>query len=414
MCFIDFKQNLFNSFGLKLAAMKGINSYDFQGKRAIVRVDFNVPLDKTTNLVLDDKRIRAAIPTIKHILSHGGSVILLSHFGRPKHGPEEKFSLRQIVGVVSELLSCPVIFCEDFNEASSRAAALISGEVMLLENVRFHPGETQGDLHFASMLASLGNCYVNDAFGSAHRAHASTTQIASFFPNDRMMGFLMEAELLNATRILKTPTRPFTAIVGGAKVSDKVLIIENLLHIASDIIIGGGMAYTFAKAQGGEIGNSLFEADRIDTVLYIFKKAKELGVSIHLPVDSVAADSFAEDALTQTVDTQHIPEGWMGLDIGPASIQQFQEVILSSKTILWNGPMGVFEWSSFARGTHEIALSVATATEQGAFSLIGGGDSAAAIAKFGLANRVSYISTGGGALLELFEGKTLPGINALD
>ena len=394
--------------------MKGIDSYDFHGKRAIVRVDFNVPIDKTTNLVQDDKRIRAAIPTINHILSRGGSVILLSHFGRPKNGPEAKFSLRQILDTVSGLLSRPVLFCEDFNEALSRASAMVSGEVMLLENVRFHPGETQGDLHFARLLSSLGNCYVNDAFGSAHRAHASTTQIASFFPNDRMMGFLMEAELLNAQRILTTPTKPFTAIVGGAKVSDKVLIIENLLHIASDIIIGGGMAYTFAKAQGGEIGNSLFEADRIEVVLDIFKKAKEMGVSIHLPVDSVVADSFAEDARTQTVDTHHIPEGWMGLDIGPAAIQQFQEVILKSKTILWNGPMGVFEWNSFAGGTKEIALSVASATEQGAFSLIGGGDSAAAIAKFGLATKVSYISTGGGALLELFEGKSLPGIQALD
>lgn len=394
--------------------MKGIDSYDFHGKRAIVRVDFNVPIDKTTNLVQDDKRIRAAIPTINHILSRGGSVILLSHFGRPKNGPEAKFSLRQILDTVSGLLSRPVLFCEDFNEALSRASAMVSGEVMLLENVRFHPGETQGDLHFARLLSSLGNCYVNDAFGSAHRAHASTTQIASFFPNDRMMGFLMEAELLNAQRILTTPTKPFTAIVGGAKVSDKVLIIENLLHIASDIIIGGGMAYTFAKAQGGEIGNSLFEADRIEVVLDIFKKAKELGVSIHLPADSVVADSFAEDARTQTVDTHHIPEGWMGLDIGPAAIQQFQEVILKSKTILWNGPMGVFEWNSFAGGTKEIALSVASATEQGAFSLIGGGDSAAAIAKFGLATKVSYISTGGGALLELFEGKSLPGIQALD
>ena len=412
--FIYLKQILFNSFELKLTPTMGIESYNFSGKRAIIRVDFNVPIDKVSLEVQDDKRIRAAIPTIKHILSHGGSVVLLSHFGRPKHGPEEKFSLRHIVGVVAELLSSPVSFCEDFNEASRKAEALNPGEVMLVENVRFHPGETAGDLKFASLLASLGHCYVNDAFGSAHRAHASTTQIASFFPNDRMMGFLMEAELLNAERILKTPSRPFTAIVGGAKVSDKVLIIENLLHIASDIIIGGGMAYTFIKAQGGEIGNSLFEPDRIDTVLDIFKKAKEMGVSIHLPADSVAADSFAESARTQTVHTHEIPEGWMGLDIGPEAITQFQEVIVSSKTILWNGPMGVFEWNSFERGTKEIALSVATATEQGAFSLIGGGDSAASIAKFGLAEKVSYVSTGGGALLELFEGKTLPGINALD
>ncbi len=391
-----------------------IHTYDFNDKRAIIRVDFNVPIDKDNNQVQDDKRIRAAIPTIKHILSHGGSVVLLSHFGRPQNGPEDKYSLKHIVGVVSELLTCPVAFCEDINEARGKAAKLNRGEVMLLENVRFHPGETAGDQQFASQLASLGDCYVNDAFGSAHRAHASTTQIASFFPNDRMMGFLMEAELTNAQRILTAPTRPFTAIVGGAKVSDKVLIIENLLHIATDIIIGGGMAYTFAKAQGGEIGNSLFEADRIDTVLDIFKKANELGVNLHLPLDSTVADSFSEEALTQTVHTNRIPEGWMGLDIGPTSIQQFQEVLLNSKTILWNGPMGVFEWNSFSRGTHEIALSVARATKSGAFSLIGGGDSAAAIAKFGLADEVSYISTGGGALLELFEGKALPGINALD
>lgn len=391
-----------------------IHTYDFNDKRAIIRVDFNVPMDKENNQVQDDKRIRAAIPTIKHVLSHGGSVVLLSHFGRPKNGPEEKYSLKHIVGVVSELLTSPVSFCEDFNVAKGKAAKLNRGEVMLLENVRFHPGETAGDQQFASLLASLGDCYVNDAFGSAHRAHASTTQIASFFPNDRMMGFLMEAELSNAQRILTTPNRPFTAIVGGAKVSDKVLIIENLLHIATDIIIGGGMAYTFAKAQGGEIGKSLFEADRIDTVLDIFKKANELGVNLHLPLDSTAADSFSEEAQTQTVNTNRIPEGWMGLDIGPRSIQQFQEVLLNSKTILWNGPMGVFEWNSFSRGTHEIALSVARATKSGAFSLIGGGDSAAAIAKFGLANEVSYISTGGGALLELFEGKALPGINALD
>ncbi|MFM7596144.1 MAG: phosphoglycerate kinase [Flavobacteriales bacterium] len=394
--------------------MNRINSYDFNSKRAIVRVDFNVPLDKTSNLVQDDTRIRAAIPTIKHILSHGGSVVLLSHFGRPKNGPEEKFSLRQIVPVVSNLLSCTVSFCEDFQDAPSQANALLPGEVLLIENVRFHPGETKGDAEFAALLASLGNCYVNDAFGSAHRAHSSTTQIASFFPSDRMMGVLMEAEIQNAQRILKTPTRPFVAIVGGAKVSDKVLIIENLLHIATDIIIGGGMAYTFAKAQGGEIGNSLFEADRIAVVLDIFRKANELGVTIHLPVDSVVADSFTEDAQTQIVDTHQIPNGWMGLDIGPLSIQRFKEVILSSKTILWNGPLGVFEWNAFAQGTKEIALSVSQATDKGAFSLVGGGDSAAAISKFGLVQKVSYISTGGGALLELFEGKILPGIQALN
>ena len=391
--------------------MMGINTYDFNGKRAIVRVDFNVPLDKTTNLVQDDKRIRAAIPTIKHILSHGGSVVLLSHFGRPKNGPESKFSLRQIVNTVSDLLSCPVIFCEDFNEASSRAAALISGEVMLLENVRFHPGETQGDLHFASLLASLGNCYVNDAFGSAHRAHASTTQIASFFPNDRMMGFLMEAELLNAKRILKTPTRPFTAIVGGAKVSDKILIIEQLLDKVDNLIIGGGMTYTFSLAEGGKIGKSISEPDKVDLAKSLLEKAKAKGVNIYMPLDNVCADDFNNNANRQIVNRGEIPDGWEGLDIGPKSIELFQQVVAQSKTILWNGPIGVFEFDQFSKGTETLAHAIANSI---GFSLAGGGDTIAALEKFGMIKNISYISTAGGAFLEFVEGKKLPAIEILE
>ena len=393
--------------------MKAIQTYDFRGKKAIVRVDFNVPLNKETNQVQDDKRIRAALPTINHILQQGGSVILLSHFGRPKDGPEEKFSLKHIVSTVAQCLGRPVTFCEDFSMASAQASALTPGAVLLLENVRFHPGETKGELDFASFLASLGDCFVNDAFGAAHRAHASTTQIASFFPNNAMMGYLMASELENANRILSGPAKPFTAIVGGAKVSDKVLIIENLLDIATDIIIGGGMAYTFAKAKGGSIGASLVEEDRLATVQEISIKAQEKKVNLHLPMDSKIADSFAAAAQVNVADTHCIPEQWMGLDIGPKAIESFKDVILRSKTILWNGPMGVFEWEAFENGTKSVAQAVAEATKSGAYSLIGGGDSAAAIAKFNLVNQVSYVSTGGGALLELFEGKVLPGVKAL-
>lgn len=396
--------------------MNSIDTYNFQGKRALVRVDFNVPLDKETLTVTDDKRIRAALPTIQHILNAGGSVILLSHFGRPKEGPEEKFSLKHILTTVEKNISRPVRFSPDCigQDASDQSAQLKSGEVLLLENVRFYAQETNGDLGFAEKLASLGDCYVNDAFGAAHRAHASTTQIAQFFPNDKMVGFLMKSELESARKVLNHAERPFTAIVGGAKVSDKVLIVENLLNIADHIIIGGGMSYTFYKAQGGQIGQSLCEDERLETCREILAKAKEKGVQIHLPVDSTIADRFAADAETKVSASNQIPDGWMGLDIGTEAIVGFREVLLASKTILWNGPMGVFEMEAFENGTKSVALAVAEATKNGAFSLIGGGDSAAAVQKFGMSEQVSYVSTGGGALLEYFEGKVLPGVQAIE
>lgn len=395
--------------------MLQFTSYSFQNKRAIVRVDFNVPMDKNTGLVADDKRIRAALPTLQHILSKGGSVVLLSHFGRPKNGPEAIFSLQQITSKVSELLGTPVQFIDDCigTAAYEASSHLKPGEVLLLENVRFYKEETAGDLAFAEKLAHHGDCYVNDAFGAAHRAHASTTQLASFFPNDKMAGLLMQSEIENAKKVLHSAERPFTAIVGGAKVSDKILIVENLLNLANHIIIGGGMAYTFFKAMGGQIGASLCEQDRLSTCLDILEKAKVKGVQIHLPVDAIAADRFAADAQTQIAASNDISEGWMGLDIGPEAIENFKTILLQSKTILWNGPMGVFEMPAFENGTKSIALAVAEATSKGAFSLIGGGDSAAAVQQFNLSAEVSYVSTGGGALLEYFEGKVLPGMEAL-
>jgi phosphoglycerate kinase len=396
--------------------MSTFNNYAFAGKRAIVRVDFNVPMDKSTGLISDDKRIRAAAPTLKHILEQGGSVVLLSHFGRPKNGPEAIFSLGQIRAKVSEVLGVKVHFAADCisSEAFLLSKALVPGEVLLLENVRFYKEETSGDLSFAEKLAQHGDCYVNDAFGAAHRAHASTTQLASFFPNDKMAGLLMNAEIENAKKVLHQAERPFTAIVGGAKVSDKVLIVENLLQIANHIIIGGGMAYTFFKAMGGQIGASLCETERIETCKEILERAKKMGVSIHLPIDAIIADRFAPDANTKIANSDQIEDGWMGLDIGPKAIQAFSDVLLESKTILWNGPMGVFEMPVFEAGTKNIALAVAQATKNGAFSLIGGGDSAAAVQQFNLSAEVSYVSTGGGALLEYFEGKTLPGVQALE
>jgi phosphoglycerate kinase len=396
--------------------MNSIDTYNFQGKRALVRVDFNVPLDKETMAVTDDKRIRAALPTIQHILNQGGSVILLSHFGRPKEGPEEKFSLKHILKTVEKNIGQAVKFATDCvgQDAIDQSKDLKSGEVLLLENVRFYSEETKGDLGFAEKLATLGDCYVNDAFGAAHRAHASTTQIAQFFPNDKMVGFLMKSELESARKVLNHAERPFTAIVGGAKVSDKVLIVENLLNIANHIIIGGGMSYTFYKAQGGQIGNSLCEDERLETCREILIKAKEKGVQIHLPIDSTIADRFAADAETKVSPSNQIPDGWMGLDIGTEAVATFSEVLLASKTILWNGPMGVFEMEAFENGTKSVALAVAEATKSGAFSLIGGGDSAAAVQKFGMSDQVSYVSTGGGALLEYFEGKVLPGVQAIE
>ena len=396
--------------------MISIDTYNFEGKRALVRVDFNVPLDKETMEVTDDKRIRAALPTIQHILSAGGSVILLSHFGRPKEGPEEKFSLKHIIKTIEKNIGKPVKFAADCigQEAIDQSSKLQPGEVLLLENVRFYAEETKGDVAFAEKLAALGDCYVNDAFGAAHRAHASTTQIAHFFPNDKMVGFLMKSELESARKVLNHAERPFTAIVGGAKVSDKVLIVENLLNIADHIIIGGGMSYTFYKAQGGQIGQSLCEDERLETCREILAKAKDKGVHIHLPQDSTIADKFAADAETKVAPSNQIPDGWMGLDIGTEAIAQFREVLLASKTILWNGPMGVFEMKAFENGTKSVAEAVVEATANGAFSLIGGGDSAAAVQKFGMSDQVSYVSTGGGALLEYFEGKILPGVQAIE
>jgi phosphoglycerate kinase len=396
--------------------MSSFQQYSFAGKRAIVRVDFNVPMDKTTGLVADDKRICAALPTIQHILKNGGSVVLLSHFGRPKNGPEAIFSLAQITAKVSERIGTKVRFASDCigTEAFEMSKNLQPGEVLLLENVRFYKEETAGDLDFAQKLAQHGDCYVNDAFGAAHRAHASTTQLASFFPQDKMAGLLMNAEIENAKKVLHHAARPFTAIVGGAKVSDKILIVENLLNLADHIIIGGGMAYTFFKAMGGQIGNSLCEADRLDTCLDIMNKAKAKGVQIHLPADAITADRFAADAHTQIEPSNDISEGRMGLDIGPKASADFETVLLQSKTILWNGPMGVFEMPAFENGTKNMAHAVAAATKNGAFSLIGGGDSAAAVQQFELSEQVSYVSTGGGALLEYFEGKTLPGVQALE
>jgi len=342
--------------------------------------------------------------------------VLLSHFGRPKNGPEAVFSLEQICSKVSEVLGTNVDFAADcISEAAfSKSGALQPGQVLLLENVRFYKEETAGDLEFAKKLAQHGDCYVNDAFGAAHRAHASTTQIASFFPNDKMMGLLMEGELANARKVLLEAKRPFTAIVGGAKVSDKVLIVQNLLNLADHIIIGGGMAYTFFKALGGEIGASLCEEERLETCKEILAAAQEKGVQIHLPTDAIIADRFAADANTQTAPSGAIAGAWMGLDIGPEAIKDFSSVLENSQTILWNGPMGVFEMPAFEQGTKAVALAVAAATKNGAFSLIGGGDSAAAVQKFGLQDQVSYVSTGGGALLEYFEGKVLPGVQAIE
>ncbi len=392
--------------------MRTVDDYNFSGKKALIRVDFNVPLDKSSHQVTDDTRLRAPLNTIKKVLEDGGSVILMSHLGRPKQGPEEKFSLRHVVDPLSELLGTKVRFINECigNEVRTICGSLVPGEVILLENLRFHTEEEKGDKEFARMLAELGDVYVNDAFGTAHRRHASTAVIAEFFPDDKVFGYVMANELRNAAKALESPQRPFTAITGGAKVSDKIMILENLIDKVDNLIIGGGMSYTFIKAQGGKIGSSLCEDDKTDLALSLLKKASERGINIMLPEDSVVANSFSNDAETKTVNSGEIPEGWMGLDIGPKAIEACREVILNSKTILWNGPMGVFEMSSFQVGTREIARATSEATEKGAFSLIGGGDSAAAVNKFGYSSKVSYVSTGGGALLEYIEGKTLPGV----
>ncbi|MBM3412035.1 MAG: phosphoglycerate kinase [Bacteroidetes bacterium] len=391
-------------------------SYSFSNQKALVRVDFNVPLDAQQQIT-DDTRICAALPTIRQILSQGGSVILMSHLGRPKDGPTDKFSLKHLVARLQQLLPGTLIkFAPDCigEEARKLAATLLPGEVLLLENLRFYKEEEKGDVAFAKQLAQLGTVWVNDAFGTAHRAHASTAIIAQFFsPQQRVFGLLMEAEVASAMRVMHESTKPFVAIIGGAKVSDKILIIENLLERATDIIIGGGMAYTFWKAQGKMIGNSLCEEDRLTLATELLNKAASKGVTIHLPTDSTIADKFAADATIANCDSGAIPTGWMALDIGQKARIDFDSVISSAHTILWNGPMGVFEMEPFQAGTLAIAESVARATEKGAFSLVGGGDSVAAVNQFGFANRVSYVSTGGGALLEYFEGKMLPGIAAV-
>lgn len=395
------------------STVKNVDSLSFAGKKALVRVDFNVPLDENF-AVTDDTRIQAAIPTIKKILKDGGSAILMSHLGRPKGGPEDKYSLKHIVSAVEAALGQNIKFAGDCigSDAAELAAGLGSGEVLLLENLRFYKEEEKGDKDFAGKLAKLGDVYVNDAFGTAHRAHASTAVIAEFF-KDKVAGYLMESELTNADKVLDKAERPYTAVMGGAKIADKILIIERLLDKVDNLIIGGGMSYTFAKAQGGKIGTSLLEEDKLDYVLELMQKAKAKGVNLILPVDTVIADAFANDANQDLVSSGEIPDGWMGLDIGPKTRELFGKTILDSKTILWNGPMGVFEMESFNKGTIAIAEYVAQATQKGAFSLIGGGDSAAAVNKFGFTDQVSYVSTGGGALLEHMEGKVLPGVAAL-
>ncbi len=393
--------------------MKTINDINFKGKRALIRVDFNVPLDKSFQ-VTDDNRIRATVPTIKKILSDGGSCVLMSHLGRPKEGPEEKYSLKHTIKTAEQLLGVKVKFTSDCigDDAYVQSAALKPGEVLILENLRFYKQEEKGDTGFAEKLSKHGDIYVNDAFGTAHRAHASTTIVAQFF-KDKCAGYVMAAELDNAKKVLENAERPFTAIMGGAKISDKILIIEKLLDKVNHLMIGGGMAYTFFKALGGNIGNSLVEEDKLDLAKELIQKAKAKGVELHLPIDSIIADKFDANANTKIANNNAIETGWMGLDIGPQALQVFSKVVEDSKTILWNGPMGVFEMEKFEQGTKGIAEAVVRATSKGAFSLIGGGDSAAAVAKFGFEDKVSYVSTGGGALLEYFEGKVLPGVQAL-
>ena len=394
--------------------MYTVDNYDFTGQKAIMRVDFNVPLNDAFE-VSDDTRIRAAIPSIKKILESGGSVILMSHLGRPKEGPEDKFSLRHIVPRLSELLGMYVKFAPDCigSDTLEIKKNLQPGEVLLLENLRFYKEETKGDETFAKQLGEGADVYVNDAFGTAHRAHASTTIVAQFFPGKSMFGYLIASELKSMDKVLLESEKPFTAVMGGAKVSDKILIIENLMEKCDYIIIGGGMTYTFIKAMGGNIGASLCEEDKLDLALALIKKAKDKGVQLVLPVDNVIADKFDNEAEIRITAIDDVPEGWMGLDIGPESIKKFKEVISASKTILWNGPMGVFEMENFQEGTKAVADAIVEATSKGAFSLVGGGDSVAAVNKYNIQDKVSYVSTGGGAMLEYIEGKTLPGIAAI-
>ncbi len=394
--------------------MKTIDDYNFSGKKALIRVDFNVPLNKQFQ-VTDDSRMRAAVPTIRKILDDGGSVILMSHLGRPKEGPEDKYSLRHLQDHLEQLVNTTVLFAQDCigEPAREKAAELHAGEVLLLENLRFHKEETKGDEAFASQLAELADVYVNDAFGTAHRAHASTTIVAKFFPEDKMFGYVIARELEAVDKVIKDTQKPYVAVIGGAKVSSKIEVLQNLLDKVDDLIIGGGMMFTFIKAQGGQIGSSMVEDDFLDTAREIMQAAQQKGIRIHLPKDVIAGDSFSNDAQTQTLASDNIPEGWLGLDIGPESHEQFSQVIEKAKTVLWNGPMGVFEMEKFAAGTKAIAQSLVTCTRKGGFTLIGGGDSVAAINQLGLADQVSYVSTGGGALLEYMEGKVLPGIQAI-
>lgn len=395
--------------------MKTIDQFDFKDKKALIRVDFNVPLNEHFQIT-DTTRIDAALPTIRKILADGGSVILMSHLGRPKEGPETKFSLRHVVGYLSRVLNTDVQFADDCigEQALDKARALGPGGVLMLENLRFHKEETKGDEAFAQKLAELGNVYVNDAFGSAHRAHASTAVIARFFEARKMFGYLMAREVTSINKLLSDTKHPFTAILGGAKVSGKIEIINHLMDKVDNLIIGGGMMFTFIKAMGGRIGNSLIEDELLDVARRALYSAKELGVNLMIPVDTVAASAFADNAQRKTVPAGEVPENWLGLDIGPETCKSFASIIEQSATILWNGPMGVFEMSSFEHGTRFIAEAIARATEKGAYSLIGGGDSVAAINKYNLAGKVSYVSTGGGAMLECLEGKILPGVKAIE
>ncbi len=393
--------------------MKTIDDIQFRGKRALIRVDFNVPLNSQQQIT-DDSRMRAAVPTIKKILDDKGSVVLMSHLGRPKEGPEDKFSLRHLTEHLGKLLDTRVKFAPDCvgKQAKEMADSLGEGEVLLLENLRFHKEETKGDEAFARELSTMGDVYVNDAFGTAHRAHASTTIVARFF-EQKVFGYIMANELKSIDKVLNDTKKPYVAIIGGAKVSTKIDIIENLLEKADELIIGGGMMFTFIKARGGKIGNSMCEDDYLETARNIMAAAKDKGVKLHVPADAVAADAFQNDAQIKETQADNIPDEWLGLDIGPESMEKFASVIEGAKTILWNGPMGVFEMENFAKGTKKVAEAIAKATDKGAFSLVGGGDSVAAINQIGMADKVSYVSTGGGALLEYMEGKKLPGIEAI-
>ncbi len=395
--------------------MKTVDSYHFKDKKALVRVDFNVPLNEQFQIT-DTTRIDAAVPTLKKILNDGGSVILMSHLGRPKEGPEEKFSLEHIVGYLSQVLHTQVQFSDDCigEQAMEKARNLRGGDVLLLENLRFHKEETKGNEEFARQLAMLGDVYVNDAFGSAHRAHASTAIIADFFPGKKMFGYLMASEMENINKVMVSTKHPFTAVLGGAKVSGKIEIINHLMDKVDNLIIGGGMMFTFIKVMGGQIGNSLVEEELLDVAKSALYRSKELGVNLMIPVDAIVASEFKNDARRKIVPADQVPSGWMGLDIGPETRKNFTAIIQHSSTILWNGPMGVFEMPNFEEGTKYIAEAIASATQKGAFSLIGGGDTVAAINKYHLAGRVSYVSTGGGAMLEYMEGKILPGVKAME